>query len=312
MANSSFFNKILAISPTVEILIRRFYWSNIKIFSKFKKNYYNNSQLTSFEKIKSQLIKFGLNQGDILVLHSSFDCLQKTLKSPKKIIDELLLLIGDNGTLVMNASRSFPEEKKHKDYLRTEYNNEVVVYDVKKSRVWTGVLPHTMVNDKRSKISRFPINPIVAIGSKAVDITENNFQDEFPCGLNSSWKYCVDNNALIVGIGVDLTHSLTIIHVAEDILGKNWPIKNWYRDRKFRVIDTQNNFDKIIDIKERHPKWGTLHFAERTLCKDLLKAGIMKSVLIDGVLIESLRANELIDFLNQKNQNGYPYFFPFL
>jgi aminoglycoside 3-N-acetyltransferase len=310
MANNSFFNKILALSPTVEILIRRIYWLNINIFSKFKKSYTNNSKLQSFEKIKSQLHKFGLNHGDILVLHSSFDCLQNTLKSPKKIIDELLLLIGDKGTLVMNASRSFPEEKKHKDYLKTEYNNEVVIYDVKKSRVSTGVLPHIMVNDKRSKISRFPINPIVAIGSKAVNITENNLQDEFPCGINSSWKYCVDHNALIIGIGVDLTHSLTIIHVAEDILGQNWPIKNWYRDRKFRVIDMQNNFDKIINIKERHPKWGTLHFAERTLCKDLLNSGILKSEQIDGVLIESLRAKDLIDFLKQKNQNGYPYFFP--
>lgn len=309
MANNSFFNKILSISPIVEIFIRRIYWLNNNLFSKFKKNNPNNSQLKSFEKIISQLYKFGLTEGDILVLHSSFDCLQSTLKSPKNIIDELLLLIGENGTLVMNASRSFPEEKKHKDYLRTEYNNEVVIYDVKKSRVWTGVLPHTMVKDKRSKISRFPINPIVAIGSKSVDITENNITGEFPCGLNSSWKYCVDNNALVVGIGVDLTHSLTIIHVAEDMLGINWPIKNWYRERKFRVIDTQNNFDKIIDIKERHPKWGTLHFAERTLCKDLLKAGILKSELIDGVLVESLRAKELIDFLNQKNQNGYPYFY---
>ena len=309
MANNSFLNKLLAIHPIVEILVRKIYWLNFNFFSNFKKSNSKNFELKSFEKIKSQLLKFGLIEGDILVLHSSFDCLHNTLKSPTNIINELLLLVGDKGTLVMNASRSFPEDKKNKDYLWTEYNNDVVVYDVKKSRVWTGVLPHTMVKDKRSIISRFPINPIVAIGFKSLDITENNTIGKFPCGLNSSWKYCVDHDALIVGIGVDLTHSLTIIHVAEDVLGLNWPIKNWYRDRKFRVIDAENNFDKILDIKERHPKWGTLHFAERTLCKDLLKVGILKTELIDGVLVESLRAKDLIEFLNQKNQNGYPYFF---
>jgi aminoglycoside 3-N-acetyltransferase len=309
MANLGIFKKMLAFSPLIEILVRRVYWLNFSIFSKFKFSHTNNSNLSSFEKITTQLVDFGLKTGDILVLHSSYECLQKTGNSPKTIIEKLILLLGEEGTLVMNAGRNFPEEKKNKDYLKYEYIDEIVLYDIKKSRVGTGVLPFTMVKDKRSVISKFPINPIVAIGRNALEMTEHNLLSEFACGINSSWKFCVDNNAIIVGIGTDLTHSLTMLHVAEDLLAFDWPIKNWYRERRFRVVDSDDNFDKIINIYERRPKWGTLHFAERTLCKDLSNVGILKSVIIDGVLVEAIRAKELIDFLNKKNHSGYPYFY---
>lgn len=310
MANIGIKNKILAISPIIEIIIRNIYWKNMYIFSKVNRKRKQSSKLISFEKILIQLNNFGLNKGDILVLHSSYEQLENTGKSPQNIINDLINLIGSEGTLVMNSSRIFPEEKTKKDYIKTEYHNEIVTYDVKKSKVRTGVLPFIMLKDKRSKISKFPINPVVAIGKLADKMIENNISHEYdyPCGINSSWKFCVDNDALIVGLGIDLTHSLTIIHVAEDLLGENWPIKNWYRNRKFRIIDSESNFDKVINVKERNPKWGTLHFAERTLCKDLLKAGILKTAIVDGVIVEAIRARELICFLNSKNKSGYPYF----
>jgi aminoglycoside 3-N-acetyltransferase len=188
--------------------------------------------------------------------------------------------------------------------------NVVVNYNTRNSRVWTGVLPSIMVKDRRSKVSKFPLNPIVAIGKQSDFIIENNLSNSsfYSCGIHSGWNYCVNKNALIVSVGVDLTHSLTIMHVAEDRDPEKWPIQNWYRNRKFRIIDPDFNFDEIVEVKERNPYWGTLCFAERTLCKDLINSGILKSVVIDGVLVESLRAEELVSFLNSKNHKGYPYF----
>lgn len=310
MANTGLKNKILALSPFIEIIVRNIYWRHKSIFSRLNSKRLNSSKLNSFEKIIFQLHQFGLQKGDILMVHSSYEQLENTGKSPKNIIDDLINLIGDEGTLVMNSSRIYPEEKIKQDYINAEYHNEIVTYDVYKSKVWTGVLPFFMLRDKRSRISKFPINPVVAIGKHAAKMIEKNISEEYdyPCGINSSWKFCVDNNALIIGLGVDLTHNLTIMHVAEDIMGDNWPIKNWYRNRKFRIIDSKTNFDKIINVKERNPKWGALHFAERTFCKDLLNEGILKTVTIDGVIVEAIRANELICFLNSKNKAGYPYF----
>jgi aminoglycoside 3-N-acetyltransferase len=308
MANSGITNKILSLSPYLELFIRKFYWQNKKLLSSLKKTTVPCYELKDFNKIKDQLKDFGVQKGDILILHGSYETLEGTGKAPNDIIEELLDLLGVDGTLAMNSSRIFPEEKLKGNYLNADYSDEIVTYNVRKSRVWTGVLPFFMLKHKKAKISRFPINPIVAIGRFAEEMTENNIKGELnsSCGINSSWKFCADNNAIIVGLGTDLTHSLTIMHVAEEVIGENWPIKNWYRERLFKVVD--DDFDKIIKIKERKPKWGTLHFAERTLCKDLLKSGILKTKTIDGVLVEVLKSNELIDFLNSKNKNGYPYF----
>jgi aminoglycoside 3-N-acetyltransferase len=308
MANTGIKNKILSLSPYLELFIRKIYWSNRVLISKLNKSKPIFNQLTDFDKIKMQLQSFGVKKEDILVFHGSYEALENTGNSPKKIIDELLDLVGDKGTLVMNSSRIFPEEKLQGNYLTSNYSNQIVNYNVQKSRVWTGVLPFFMLKHKEAKISRFPINPIVAIGYHAEKMIENNINTPLnsSCGENSSWKYCVDNNAVIVGVGTDLTHSLTIMHVAEEIMGIKWPVKNWYRERKFRVID--NDFDEIVTVKERRPKWGTLHFAERTLCKDLENSGILKSTIIDGVLVEYINSKELITFLNSKNENGYPYF----
>lgn len=302
------FNKILALSPKLEIFIRKVYW---KYLSKISVNYVRSnkeSYLFDFNKISNKLIDFGLKKGDILVLHASYDKLKKTGKTPNDIINDLLSLVGKSGTLAMNSARSFPEEKIKNDYINAEYNNQTIVYNVRKSRVWTGVLPHFMLKHTKSKVSRFPINPIVAIGNYSDQMMENNISEDFlsSCGRNSAWKFCVDKNALVVGLGTDLTHSLTIMHVAEELMGSKWAFNNWFRIRKFRVID--ENFDKTISVKERKPIWGSMHFAERTLCKDLLSSGILKTTNIDGVILQVLRAKELIEFLNSKNKNGYPFF----
>jgi aminoglycoside 3-N-acetyltransferase len=313
MANSGIANKILSISPYLELFIRKLYWKNKKLLSDLKKLSSKKPssqkfQLKFFDKIINQLKFFGVKKGDVLVLHGTYEALEGTGKSPNTIIKELLDLVGNEGTLVMNSSRVFPEEKRKNNYIYADYSNQIVTYNVHKSRVWTGVLPFFMLKDKRAKISRFPINPIVAIGRYADQMIENNIKGELnsSCGINSSWKFCVDKNAVIVGLGTDLTHSLTIMHVAEEIMGNNWPVRNWYRERLYKVVD--NEFEEIIKVKERKPIWGTLHFAERTLCKDLLNAGILKTVTIDGVLVEVLKSKELIDFLNSKNKKGYPYF----
>jgi len=66
--------------------------------------------------------------------------------------------------------------------------------------------------------------------------------------------------------------------------------------------------NKFKTINERRPKWGKLHFAERLFAKDLLNDNIMKSDLVDGLLIESLKAKKLYNYMNSKNKYGYPYF----
>jgi len=97
-----------------------------------------------------------------------------------------------------------------------------------------------------------------------------------------------------------------MIHVSEDVLDQDWPVSDWYRERKFNIVD--GDFRTAITVRERHPRWGAYKFGERTLCRDLMRQKILTSVDVDGVTVEVLKAAELIQYLNSRNSKGYPYF----
>lgn len=301
-------NKILALSPYIEIFVRKIYWNNVDRFSRYNTKGTRTktaNELRDFDKILKYLNDEGIGQGNLMLLHSSFESIEGTGLSPKQIIEKLLGFLGEDGTLAMNSARKFKEERPG-EYLSQDFSDTITEYDTKRTKVWTGALPMFLLRHSKAEISEFPINPMVAVGRLAQEMMKDNLQGDLKsCGKGSSWEYCVKNNAVVVGIGIDLTHSLTIMHVAEDA-NENWPVKDWYRDRKFSIANKGEK--KEVTILERNPKWGTLHFAERTLCKDLIDKGILKTKTIDGVQVEYLYARKLIDFLNKKNANGYPYF----
>lgn len=294
-----FLNNLLSLSPYLEVLVRHIYWKT-SFFRKYSKIRFSQALNTFYDidKLLDFLVDSGIQKGQILILHSSFDKLANTKLTPNQVIKKFLDFLGPDGTLAMNAGRTLSSEDEH----------GFITYDINNSRVWTGVLPAFLVKYNGAEISKFPVNSMAAIGPSAANMMKDNIVGEFPtsCGPNSSWKYCLDNNAWIVGLGIDLTHSLTMIHVAEEC-SENWPIMDWYDTRSYRIIDSQ-----IVDevtIRVRKEKWGKLHFAERTLYKDLLKNGILKKCKIDGLNVEIINSKSLVDFLNNRNKKGYPYFF---
>ncbi|MCG3864918.1 MULTISPECIES: AAC(3) family N-acetyltransferase [unclassified Photobacterium] len=311
MANDTLIRKIFAISPYIEVLGRKIYWNNVKHLSTVTKKSIKNSineNPVNFNEIKNFLYRSGVSDGSLILVHSAFSPLKSTGLSPTEIINELCSLIGDTGTIAMPAMPKFKQKEEKKEYLIKNNTDYIYEYDVKKSPIKTGLLPAYLHRNKNSIRSRHPINTMVAMGPLATTLMNDNLSglSPLPCGYESSWSKCIDHDAIIISLGTDLTHSLTAIHVAEDRLDKDWPISNWYREKRFIIKDGE--FQQDITLRERQPKWGALHFAERTLCKDLINSGIMHSTKIDGVTVEVVKGKDLIEFLNKNNNSGYPYF----
>mgnify|MGYP003624699202 CR=1 FL=1 len=311
MANDSLIRKIFSISPHIEMISRRLYWKNVKWLSKRakkKKTAEVNVSAVDFTKIEHFLLANGVKEGGLIVVHSAYAPFKGRGKTPNQIVDMLVKVVGDSGTIAMPAMPKFKNAVDVEDYLAESNCNVVYEYDVVKSSIKTGVLPLMLHKRKGSLRSRHPINTMVAMGPLAEILMRDNLEGDSPlaCGVNSSWNHCVEQDAVIVALGTDLTHSLTMIHVAEDVLDETWPIKNWYLEKEFLIKD--GDFQERRKLRERAPKWGALHFGERTLCKDLIEEGILKSKMIDGVVVETLKAKDLMQFLNKRNSVGYPYF----
>jgi aminoglycoside 3-N-acetyltransferase len=312
MANTSIFSKLLASSPYIEILVRHLYWKNIGLWSRLssgqKKRNHLPLKTSSFSNIADFLGENGVEAKSILIVHSAYGPLRSTGKTPNQIIHCLMDLLSPKGTLAMPAMPKFENDTGTADYITKDISGTVFQYDTCKSPITTGVLPKALCHMKGAQRSRFPINTMVALGPLAAPMMEKNLDgySPLPCGKNSAWNFCHENDAFILALGVDMAHTLTMIHVAEDLLDDKWPIDNWYRNRKFQITD--GDFRKEVVLRERHPRWGTLHYAERTLSKDLLKTGIMKSREADGITMECLNAKALIAYLNSRNKYGYPYY----
>jgi aminoglycoside 3-N-acetyltransferase len=310
-------DNIMTLNPWLEVFIKWLYWrsSGLRnmlrpVLRKIRRGGHDKSDISkNIEHLKLLLKEFKIKDDDILIVHSSFAALGLGLTTPEQLLDYFLTEVVPHGTLVLPAMPIM----KYIDGGIAEYPGDpdrVAVFDLKKSPAWTGVLPRKLIQYQNSIRWFNPINNIVAYGHHAEEMMSHDFfnpsnSEIFPSGKGSPWEYMARKNAKILSLGTDLTHSLTMIHFAEDIKGRKWPIHDWYRKRKFIIRHDGKSHELILN--ERNPRWA-INFAERTLKKDLLKVGLLKSKRFNGVKVEFLTTFDLVTFLNARNENGYPYF----
>ena len=313
---SSLYKKLALTSPYVEVMLRQIYWKNVKRLGKYNPNAVvmetdtGEKEPVDFSQIKNWLKEQGVGEGTLLIVHSSYDALKVTGLSPKEIIDELLDLVGDSGTLAMPVIRTYKESPSAEDRLKKGVKPPVCKYHVRRTPVSTGILPAIMLRYPNSEVSHHPLNPLCAIGPLAKAMMEHNIEGDCPSphGPNSCWKFCLDHGSFVCSIGTDLRHHNTMGHVAEEAFGDwHWSDEEWYEKRKF-IIEAPNEAVVELEVKERKPKWGMLHQAEYNRYHDFLKNGVVKSKFFGGVLIEFERSQDLINYLRSKNKKGYPYF----
>lgn len=312
--------KILEKSPWIEVAVRTVYWrsqlvnrmlaARAKRIQRVPKEKGVVSQDVHFDDVLAMLKELGVGQGRIAIVHSSGSELRPTGLSPKQICEKLLEFVGPTGTLAAPCIPYYAEEPTGLARLTDDICSKRLLYDVQLTPTWTGALSKALSKCDGAIRSRHPLNSMVALGPDAEPMMRENISGykPLPCGEGSSWKYCADNEADIVCLGVDMAHSLTMIHVAEDAWYESWPISNWYRDRLFHIRD--GDFSTDLTVRERRPKWA-INYAERTLKRDLILSGILKHGRVGSLSVEVCNSRSLIDFLRGRNRRGYPYYFPF-
>lgn len=293
-------------SPHLEILARNIYrrLQSFEVIGRLKRRFRDNSSPPIEQSIPQLLEHFEqlrLHDTRVVVIHSSYTALSGLCSSPDALYATLKEWWLDRGvTMVMPAFPVWP---------RYQEGETELVYRKRKCRIWTGVLPFVMLRDPDAVVSDHPLNSVVAVGPLAREIIAGNIDGEtpLPCGPSSSWKHCVDHNALVLGLGIDLTHSLTMVHVSEDCNTDRWPRKDWYCVRRFKVVDEFGTASTIA-VKQRKSIWGERHFAERKLARDLVCNGLLKRHQIGGVNFELIESGPLYQFLSQRIETGYPYY----
>lgn len=307
MGLSTIYTKLALMSPRMEVVLRKLYWNNYKLLKRFKPKSSLKPAATvkiDFDKIIDYLRTQGIGEGTLLIVHSSYGAVKGSGLSPDEMIDKLLGLIGATGTLAMPVIRHYAEEPPVEDEIRANLDNAVSIYDVEKTPITTGVLPKRLHARQGSITSRFPLNPMCALGPLADEMMADNINGNSPHDEHSAWKYCADHNAIILGLGIDLAHYLTMIHVAEEAY-PGWPIKDWFRKRNFIIKD--GDFEMKKTVLERRPKWGMLHLADKLYTKDFKENGVLIENTVESTRIGVIESTKLIQYLNSRKTEGYPY-----
>lgn len=235
--------------PYFEIFSRKLYYIIKETIEKDREIISKTSKVIEpDEKAKEffvdSIASFGIKKGDVLIVHSGLKELKITGMKANEILDYLLSLVGKEGTLILPAYPDFS----------TNDSAEIFYYDPKSTKSWTGYLPNLFCTKDGVIRSALPANPLACFGKYAEEITQGNEKAIYPHGENSSWFRAVMKHAKILFIGTNIAHSNTVIHVAEDVLGEDYPIKNWYESKSYKV--NINNEIKLITVRERRQFWS--------------------------------------------------------
>jgi aminoglycoside 3-N-acetyltransferase len=160
------------------------------------------------EQLVRQLLALGLERDGVLVVHTAFSKVGPLAGGPRTLIEALLDVLGDGGTLVMP---SMSDDDEHPfDARSTPCLSLGVVADAFRQ------LPGVLRSD----------NPhaFAAIGPRAAEITAPHPID-VPHGLDSpiGRVFALDGQVLLLGVGHDAN---TTIHLAENMAGVRYRIRH--------------------------------------------------------------------------------------
>ena len=317
-------SRVFEFFPLLEVMAKNLYGRNALLQRRVKgkaklrsmgtgSSDHTSSANTASTILEQALYAWGVGEGDILIVHSSVDICATLDMSPTEAINFFRRMVGVTGTVAMPAIPIIKGEPAGVERLDDGRYAHEFIYNVNASPPWTGLLPRKLMQTEGSVRSMHPLNTMVALGPHAKDMMAENLAEEpsKPCGPGSAWDYCHRHGAKIVALNCDLAHSLTMIHLVEDMAGNDWciPVNRWYRERRFQVI--AGTAIRHVKVLERRAEWG-MWFAERRLSRLLFRFGIAKKVQAAGLQLSFCSSRDLISFARSRPECGFPYHIPLL
>lgn len=167
----------------------------------------NNKQIVTETDIINVFHKTGIIQGDTVMLHSSLSKIGYVENGADTLINAIIKIISDEGTLMMPA---FPAVGFNYDYLKAN-----PVFDIKNTPSKMGAVTELFRKRKGVLRSLHPTDSVSAFGKNAAYLVKDHFNQLTPYNVYSPFYKLCELKGKILMIGVDL-NSLTNLHTLED------------------------------------------------------------------------------------------------
>ena len=174
--------------------------------------------MISFDKLVFEFKRIGLSIGDVVLVHSSFKSFGGVEGGPQTVIDALIKVLGDEGTLIVPR-------------FNFDFSTYGTTWDVRSTPSHMGIISEFVRKDPRSRKVFHPIYPFSIIGKYADELVKHRYKGGYS-------KDSIFNQLLVLDakiIQIDKVYkSTTIIHHVEEILKVDY---KYYKNFTGNVID---------------------------------------------------------------------------
>ncbi len=162
--------------------------------------------MLTFEELVKEFQILGVEAGDVLLVHSSYKSFGGVDGGPQTIIDALLEVLGNEGTLIMPAFNF--------DFCKGE------PWDVNETPSHMGIITELVRKDPRSRRVFHPIYSFSIIGKYAEFLTKNRYKSSYE--RNSVFGKLRELDGKIMVIGLSYNDSMTFFHHVEELEGVDY------------------------------------------------------------------------------------------
>ncbi len=204
------------------------------------KNFYENNAPPGFKKVVKKrknsflrlfkrkigedelyrnLADLGIEQGDVIFVHSSMKQIGNVKNSAHTVIDALLKAVGPEGTVMMPAY-SMPLRSQ----VATLENYST--FDPLTTPATVGFLPDTFRKREGAVRSIHPTSSVSAMGKMATEVTGSHHLSPTTFGEGTPFHNFLKAGGKLVGIGIDIG-PVTFYHIIEDVVD-DFPVDVYY------------------------------------------------------------------------------------
>lgn len=165
-------------------------------------------------RLRRELTKLGLQQGDTLFVHSSFDAFAGFQGKPNEVNQALQGCVGSAGLLMM-PTMSFTGSA-------IELARSNTLFDVRRTPSRMGLLSEIFRRSPGVVRSVHPTHPVACWGADAAAVAQGHHLSQTPCGRGTPFEALLRRRGKIVllGTGIDV---LTFYHHLEEVFEKELP-----------------------------------------------------------------------------------------
>lgn len=218
--------------------------------------------------------ELGLERGEVVLVHSSYKSFRGVEGGPQTVVDALLFVLREEGTLIVpNFNFDFCEGRP---------------FDVRYTQSQMGVITELARNHPKSRRVFHPIYSFSIIGQKAEELGCLRYKSSF--GRDSIFGKLRDLDGKIMIIGLSYNNSMTFFHHVEEMEGCDY---RYFKEFTGLVTDERGQtYEDTFVMLVRDIDKGVVTAVD-PMGEVLEREGVVRIRKIGGAAVKLMKANDV-------------------